>query len=321
MHGAPVLGDTGAAGWLFRIRTSHRAPELPAGFADPRRPRGAKSVPGVVGSSAAWLRCVEQVGVCYDAGEWVALTGEVGSGKRTLLRATHLDRFPGSPVLILDPPKDGELEAWLASILETAQVPGALVVLANMEQVDDDRAAVTVCELSELQHSDAPPGERPRLAVTLNSSAPDIGPLAAAFPRTIDVPALRHHLNDLPELVTHLLGQLTSEYARPEISAQALSQLRRLDWPGNVNELRQVLADVVRRRRTGVIEVADLPPAARTAKHRMLSQIEAIERDAIVEAMIANGENASRAADALGISRATIYRKFRHYGISVPLPR
>jgi transcriptional regulator of acetoin/glycerol metabolism len=77
----------------------------------------------------------------------------------------------------------------------------------------------------------------------------------------------------------------------------------------------------VRRERAGVIEVEDRPPAARTTAHRVLSQIETIERDAIIEAMPANHENATRAAAALGISRATTYRKFRRYGITVPLAR
>jgi transcriptional regulator of acetoin/glycerol metabolism len=321
MHGAPVLGDAGPAGWLFRIRATQPELTRPATLSGRRHPRGGKPLPGAVGSSAAWLRCIDQVSVCHDAGDWVALTGEPGSGKRTLLRAVHLDRCPGSAVLTLDPPAEGEFDSWLASIRTTARLPGSLVVLTRMDRVDPDFAAALVCELSELQDSDAAPAERPRLAVTLNSAAGDIGPLAAAFPRTIDVPALRHHLDDLPELVAHLLGQLSNEHSGLEMSAQALSQLRRLDWPGNVSELKQVLAAVVRRRRSGVIEVADLPPSARTAKHRMLTQIESIERDAIVEAMLANGENATRSAAALGISRATIYRKFRQYGISVPLPR
>jgi transcriptional regulator of acetoin/glycerol metabolism len=77
----------------------------------------------------------------------------------------------------------------------------------------------------------------------------------------------------------------------------------------------------VKRRHSGVIETSDLPPEARTAGHRVLTPIEALERDAIVQALLDNAQRPAAAARALGMSRATIYRKFRHYGISLPLVR
>jgi len=77
----------------------------------------------------------------------------------------------------------------------------------------------------------------------------------------------------------------------------------------------------VKRRHSGVIEVGDLPPEARTSGHRVLTPIEALERDAIVQALLDNDQRPADAASALGMSRATIYRKFRQYGISLPLAR
>jgi sigma-54 dependent transcriptional regulator, acetoin dehydrogenase operon transcriptional activator AcoR len=47
--------------------------------------------------------------------------------------------------------------------------------------------------------------------------------------------------------------------------------------------------------------------------------MEAIERDAIVNALSDNGENPTTAAALLGMSRATIYRKIRQYDITLPL--
>jgi transcriptional regulator of acetoin/glycerol metabolism len=98
-----------------------------------------------------------------------------------------------------------------------------------------------------------------------------------------------------------------------------MAQLRRLNWPGNVTQLRRLLSEVVKRRHSGVIEIGDLPPEARTAGHRVLTPIEALERDAIVQALLDNAQRPAAAARALGMSRATIYRKFHHYGISLPL--
>jgi transcriptional regulator of acetoin/glycerol metabolism len=132
------------------------------------------------------------------------------------------------------------------------------------------------------------------------------------------VPPLRHHVDDLADLVPHLLSQLVGE-DRLTVSSRAMAQLRRLNWPGNVTQLRRLLGEVVKRRHSGVIEIADLPPEARTAGHRVLTPIEALERDAIVQALLDNAQRPAAAARALGMSRATIYRKFHHYGISLPL--
>jgi transcriptional regulator of acetoin/glycerol metabolism len=46
-----------------------------------------------------------------------------------------------------------------------------------------------------------------------------------------------------------------------------------------------------------------------------------LERDAIVNALLSCEENPTKAAATLGISRATIYRKLRNYGIHLPLAR
>jgi transcriptional regulator of acetoin/glycerol metabolism len=144
--------------------------------------------------------------------------------------------------------------------------------------------------------------------------------LRASFPRSVEVPPLRHHIDDLSELVGHLLAELPNG-DRLTCSPKALAQLCRLNWPGNVAQLRRVLHYVIQHRRTGIIEIEDLPAECRSASRRVLSPIEALERDAIVNALIDNGGNATAAAMLLGMSRATIYRKIRQYGIMLSLAR
>jgi len=55
----------------------------------------------------------------------------------------------------------------------------------------------------------------------------------------------------------------------------------------------------------------------RALSRHTLTQLEALERDAIVRSLEDNGRNKKAAAAALGISRATIYRKIREFGIDV----
>jgi transcriptional regulator of acetoin/glycerol metabolism len=92
-------------------------------------------------------------------------------------------------------------------------------------------------------------------------------------------------------------------------------------WPGNVEQLYRVLRATVARRRSGVVEVGDLPPECRATTRRVLTPLEAIECDAIVEALLDTGGNKAEAARQLGMSRATIYRKIRGYGLTEPSGR
>jgi transcriptional regulator of acetoin/glycerol metabolism len=148
--------------------------------------------------------------------------------------------------------------------------------------------------------------------------SPDLAALLSCFPRTVEVPPLRHHIEDVAELVPHLLTRL----ARGSLtcSPEAMHVLMRSRWPGNVEQLHQVLRKVVTKRRAGVVEARDLPPECRITTRRVLTPLEAIECDAIIEALLDTGGNKVEAARLLGSSRATIYRKIREYGISMPSP-
>ena len=101
---------------------------------------------------------------------------------------------------------------------------------------------------------------------------------------------------------------------------EAMRQLMKLPWLGNVAELREVLQKVIRLRRSGSFTVEDLPAQCRSGSRRQLTPLENLERDAIVASLIANDGNKERAAQEVGMSRASIYRKIRDYGIHVQLP-
>ena len=134
------------------------------------------------------------------------------------------------------------------------------------------------------------------------------------FTHTVTVPALRHRIEDLEELVPMLLNELTRGEVR--VDGAAMRQLSKLAWPGNVAQLRSVLAETVTRQRSGVIGVDKLPAECRSLTRRKLTRLEALERDAIVRSLSENDGNKADAADALGMSRATIYRKIKDFGIA-----
>jgi transcriptional regulator of acetoin/glycerol metabolism len=157
------------------------------------------------------------------------------------------------------------------------------------------------------------------VAVTLThrSAEPNLTELLRQFPTSVALPPLRHHVEDLPELVTFFLGKL-SQHGRLTCSQEAMKLLVRSSWPGNVEQLWQVIRRIVQRRRVGAIMPRDLPPECWTVSRRLLSPLEALERDAIVQSLLDTDGNKAKAAESLGMSRATIYRKIHEYGIVIP---
>ncbi len=137
------------------------------------------------------------------------------------------------------------------------------------------------------------------------------------FPSTVEVPPLRLHLEDLPQLVSFFLARL-GHGGQLTCSPAAMQLLLRAPWPGNVEQVYQVLRQVAQHRRAGSIEPGDLPPELRTLSRRLLNPLESMERDAIVHSLLDAGGNKAKAARSLGMSRATIYRKIHEYGIVAP---
>ena len=202
-------------------------------------------------------------------------------------------------------------EGFLGELSAAMEHDDFAVVIAAVDELPDE----VLEPLAEVLQSCAGRGW---VAATMNSAnhSPLVDMLLLPFfTHTVTVPALRHRIEDLEELVPFLLRELTHG-ADVRLAPEATRQLGKLPWPGNVAQLRKVLTETVARQRSGVIGVENLPPECRALARRKLTQMEALERDAIVRSLQENGGNKVEAAEALGMSRATIYRKVKDYGIS-----
>ena len=134
----------------------------------------------------------------------------------------------------------------------------------------------------------------------------------------VDVPPLREQSADLPTLIEEIIAELHSQPPRPRVTAEALATLAAGEWPGNLRQLRQVLATALVRSRSGHITLDDLPGDLATAGQRHLTKLERLERHALVTALRDKAWDREAAAHDLGISRATIYRKLKRFGIQTP---
>jgi len=281
------------------------APEVPA-------PRTAMYLPGLVGSGVLWLRACREAEALYDAADWMTIEGEGGVGKLALARAVHQRRNPAAPFHVLDAEEAGQ--DWLTKARGELLDGSGMLVIRHVDALNARHMHTLASALQEaraaIRHVEL------RVAVTLNrkQASADLTRLLRFFQGTVELPPLRHHIEDLHELVPFFLARLSGQ-GRLTCSPEAMQLLLRHNWPGNAEQLWQVLKQVVQRRRAGVIMPKDLPPECWTVSRRLLSPLESIERDAIVQSLQDHDGNKVRAAEALGMSRATIYRKIHEYGI------
>jgi len=166
----------------------------------------------------------------------------------------------------------------------------------------------------------------------------------------IQVPPLRERKEDIPLLAAHILarrGGAAKTFAGAEtryptrISANAMSRLTAYHWPGNIRELENELSraeilcdgEEIRSDDLDLVGLSSSAPqglapdgasvaatidaeAGRPLKRVVEEQTRAIERAAIQHALRVAGGSASRAAQLLGISRASIYNKIKEYDIA-----
>ena len=280
--------------------------------------RAVMTLPGIVGTGAAWRRACRAVDAGYERGEWLALEGEPGVGKLALVRAVHQRRNPAGRCRVLDAADAARTPDWVSLIRAELLDGTGMLVLRHVHALNARQVRGLTAALQEARASarEAGPGAGLRVAVTLHRGAAraDLTGLLRLFPGTVEVPPLRHHSEDLRDLVPFFLGRL-SQQGRVTCSPAATQLLLRHTWPGNAAQLWTVLRQVVRHRRVGQIMPEDLPPECWTVSRRVLSPLESIERDAIVQSLLDHGGNKIRAARALGMSRATIYRRIHEFGI------
>jgi sigma-54 dependent transcriptional regulator, acetoin dehydrogenase operon transcriptional activator AcoR len=320
----PVFGRSGAgpplrSGGVLDVQFTQTPAHQPA-LGQRDQFRDGLVLPGVVGGSVVWQRCAREIDSCYAGQEWLVLTGESGTGKLALLRAVHQHRDPAGHFRVFDAidteQKPDQVDDWLDAVAnDLAETQGTLVV-THADRLSTE-ALIGLGELLQ-EHATGGSGGSSWVAITMSEQdhSTDVeAHLLPHFPHTVQVPSLRHHSEDVRDLVTALLASIARGH-HLTFASDAMQQLSRSPWPGNVAQLRKVLVEVVQRRRSGTVTAADLPPETRSAIRRHLSQLESLERDAIVRSLTTHRGNKAQACAELGMSRATIYRKIRDYGIT-----
>ena len=146
----------------------------------------------------------------------------------------------------------------------------------------------------------------------------------------LEIPSLRKRREDVPLLAQHFL-QIFAARNHKEIKGftpQAMDHLIRYDWPGNVRELMNAVERAVVLSRSDYLSEKDFPVISgfKIKNDETISQtppingdgttpLEEVEKATILKTMEASGGNKSEAARRLGITRKTLHKKLKTYGV------
>ncbi|MCP4254846.1 MAG: response regulator [Candidatus Scalindua sp.] len=138
----------------------------------------------------------------------------------------------------------------------------------------------------------------------------------------LTIPSLRERREDIPLLVDYFLEKFNKTFNKniKSISADVQKIFMEYKWPGNIRELRHAMESAfVLCKNKSIITIDNLPSEFQnqiTSDTRPLKKSKPYDQHSIIQALKETDWNKAKAARLLGISRGTIYAKFKEYGIT-----
>jgi two-component system response regulator HydG len=142
------------------------------------------------------------------------------------------------------------------------------------------------------------------------------------------LPPLRERISDIEPLARGMAVRFARKFKKEiyDIDPEALAALEAFAWPGNLRQLENVIQHAVLMCNTAELLLRHFPATVQKATLPVLDdepiigdslheQRDLAERGVIHRALVSNRFNRTRAADALGISRVTLYKKMKKYGL------
>jgi DNA-binding NtrC family response regulator len=134
---------------------------------------------------------------------------------------------------------------------------------------------------------------------------------------TVRMPTLAERVDDIPELVRHFVRRVAGQ--EMPVTRRAIVMLQETPWPGNVRELRQVVeAGVAFARDELDVDALELALAHRSGRTAVRNTVGHAERRELITVLEQTSGDTGRAAEVLGVHRATVYRRMKRHGIDVP---
>jgi DNA-binding NtrC family response regulator len=309
---------------------------------------------GMVGRSPLMLEVYAKIRRIAPHFRTVLITGATGSGKELVAKALHrLSPASRGPFVVCNCSAlvDNLVESELFGYARGA-FTGAIQDKVGMFE-HADKGTIFLDEIGEL----SPSAQAKLLRVLQNRQVQRVGSLTprnvdvrviAATHRNlkkmvqegqfredlyyrlavveIPLPALAGRREDLPLLERYFIQKFSAEYQKPiaGLARRAQTRLATYPWPGNVRELENVIGNACMMVEGNLIDIHDLPERLRGPLDEDIGgddtfiSLEEVQRRHVLRVLEGVGGNKARAAEILGIGRATIYQMLSRMKIEEP---
>jgi DNA-binding NtrC family response regulator len=299
---------------------------------------------GMIGRSPLMLEVYAKIRRIAPHFSTVLITGATGTGKELVARALHrLSPSASGPFVVCNCSAlvDSLVESELFGYVRGAFTGATQDKVGLFEHADG--GTIFLDEIGEL----APAAQAKLLRVLQNHQVQRVGGLTprdidvrviAATHRNlknmvrdgefredlyyrlavveIPLPVLASRREDLPLLERYFIEKFSNEYRKPIVGLvrRAQARLATYPWPGNVRELENVIGNACMMVDGNLIDISDLPEKLRKPLNEEVGgddtflSLEELQRRHILKVLEGVGGNKARAAEVLGIGRATIYQ-------------
>jgi transcriptional regulator with PAS, ATPase and Fis domain len=303
-----------------------------------KRVVGSYGLDQLIGQHPAIARARELVRLAADSTCRTIVVGPPGSGREHIARTMH-DASAEGTAAPLAPLACSLLDAelleetvstFMASCAELEIEQPAALLLLEIDQLSPEaqRALAGILSIGELDFRTFATARQSLIKMAESGEFREDLAFALSTLEVI-VPPLSERRDDIPLLAQYFLERQNADGKKQlaGLSDEALDLLQIYDWPGNVEQLSQLISEACRNSSGPTIEVADLPATlelARRAASRGSTPTETIDLDmflASVEAELLQRAlrqskgNKAQAARLLGISRARLIRRVEFFDL------
>jgi DNA-binding NtrC family response regulator len=263
----------------------------------------------------------------------VLITGEAGSGIE--LAARYLQR-PQTPWF------ESADNQWLAqnAFEPLANTQGGIIFIAGIHELEpaEQKGLEQLLGKLEKHRVRLICGSAYPVAQLLSGGVLDQALVHKLSALVVNVPPLREHAEDIPDLANALLAQMmeAGEIPLTTLGVAAQNRIRQMEWPGNIPMLTNALRVLAVTREGGEVSLDDVeqlaeewisaaePTATQAAADFSLPLREAreqFERSYFEHLLRLESGNMARVAERSGLERTHLYRKLKQLGISLPQHR
>jgi DNA-binding NtrC family response regulator len=307
----------------------------------------------IIGSDPKMLRVLDLVGRVAPTDASVLITGESGTGKELIAEAVHRNsrrrdrpfvkvNLGGISSTLFESEMFGHVRGAFTDARQDRKgrfemADGGTIFLDEIGELDPSSQVKLLRVLQDRTYEVL--GSSRTRSVDVRVISATNRPLPELVARggfredllyrlnliTITLPPLRERRSDVPRLASHFLRRSAQQYGAEvdAITPRAMEWMKAQPWPGNIRQLRQLLERAVLIRGGRELDVDDViavrdfeSPAAESALPEAGSMtLDEIERQMIVKCMRHFEGNISRVAEALGLSRAALYRRLERHGM------